>query len=110
MASNILFFFSLSLATEVQNIQIGEGNVPCGVAIPIHMVFPRLFTCPTLITNNFKVGKCEYETFRNLVNSFLYFCSYVLFCNVSEFEVNIVIVFQDDHLVTENFPIRLTRF
>ncbi|XP_034244512.1 vacuolar protein sorting-associated protein 26C [Thrips palmi] len=69
-------------ATEVQNIQIGEGNVPCGLAIPIHMVFPRLFTCPTLITNNFKV----------------------------EFEVNIVIVFQDDHLVTENFPIRLTRF
>ena len=47
-------------ATEVQNIQIGEGNVPCGLAIPIHMVFPRLFTCPTaLITNNFKVGELK---------------------------------------------------
>ncbi|GLG95709.1 Putative down syndrome critical region protein 3 [Gryllus bimaculatus] len=43
-------------ATEIQNIQIGEGNVPCGIAIPIYMVFPRLFTCPTLSTSNFKVG------------------------------------------------------
>ncbi|XP_046400677.1 vacuolar protein sorting-associated protein 26C isoform X2 [Ischnura elegans] len=68
-------------ATEIQNIQIGEGDVACGVAIPIYMVFPRLFTCPTLTTSNFKV----------------------------EFEVNVVILFQDDHLVTENFPIVLTR-
>jgi hypothetical protein len=44
-------------ATEIQNIQIGEGNVPCGMAIPIYMIFPRLFTCPTLSTSNFKVGK-----------------------------------------------------
>nr|CAD7568981.1 unnamed protein product [Timema californicum] len=43
-------------ATEIQNIQIGEGNVPCGMAIPIYMIFPRLFTCPTLFTSNFKVG------------------------------------------------------
>jgi len=28
---------------------------------------------------------------------------------VAEFEVNIVIVFSDDHLVSENFPIKLTR-
>ncbi|XP_013382522.1 Down syndrome critical region protein 3 homolog [Lingula anatina] len=69
-------------ATEIQNIQIAEGDVCRGISIPIYMVFPRLFTCPTLATNNFKV----------------------------EFEVNIVIVFQDDRLVTENFPIQLTRF
>ncbi|KAF4523834.1 hypothetical protein B566_EDAN008069 [Ephemera danica] len=68
-------------ATEVQNIQIGEGDIPSGLAIPIYMVFPRLFTCPTLTTSSFKV----------------------------EFEVNIVVVFQDDHLITENFPIVLTR-
>jgi len=67
--------------TEIQNIQIAEGDVCRGIALPIYMVFPRLFTCPTLSTSNFKV----------------------------EFEVNIVIVFQDDHLVTENFPIKLTR-
>ena len=29
---------------------------------------------------------------------------------VSEFEMNIVTVFADDHLVTENFPIKLTRY
>lgn len=69
-------------ATEIQNIQIGEGDVNHGIAIPIYMVFPRLFTCPTLVTTNFKV----------------------------EFEVNIVIIFHDDHLINENFPIRLTRF
>lgn len=68
-------------ATEIQNIQIGEGDVCRNVPIPIYMIFPRLFTCPSLNTNNFKI----------------------------EFEVNIIIVFQDDHLVTENFPIKLLR-
>lgn len=68
-------------ATEIQNIQIGEGDICRGVAIPIYMIFPRLFTCPTLCTSNFKV----------------------------EFEVNIVIIFHDDHLVNENFPIQITR-
>jgi len=68
-------------ATEIQNIQIGEGDVCRNVSIPIYMIFPRLFTCPTLNTSNFKI----------------------------EFEINIIIVFQDDHLVTENFPIKLLR-
>jgi len=67
--------------TEIQNIQIGEGNVMCGLPIPIYMIFPRLFTCPTLTTTNFKI----------------------------EFEVNVVVVFENDHLVSENFPIILTR-
>ena len=67
--------------TEIQNIQLADGDVCRGLPIPIYMVFPRLFTCPTLSTSNFKV----------------------------EFEVNIVVIFQDDHLVTENFPIILTR-
>lgn len=68
-------------ATEIQNIQIAEGDVCHGLSIPIYMVFPRLFTCPTLETTNFKV----------------------------EFEVNIVIVLHDDHLITENFPLKLLR-
>ncbi|XP_028277394.1 vacuolar protein sorting-associated protein 26C [Parambassis ranga] len=68
-------------ATEIQNIQIAEGDVCQGLSIPIYMVFPRLFTCPTLETTNFKV----------------------------EFEVNIVIVLHDDHLITENFPLKLCR-
>ncbi|XP_078264911.1 vacuolar protein sorting-associated protein 26C isoform X2 [Rhinoraja longicauda] len=69
-------------ATEIQNIQIADGNICQGWAIPIYMVFPRLFTCPTLETTNFKV----------------------------EFEVNIVVIFQDDHLITENFPLKIYRF
>jgi len=69
-------------ATEIQNIQIGDGDVCRGVAIPIYMIFPRLFTCPTLITSNFKI----------------------------EFEVNLVIIFEDNHLITENFPIKLIRY
>ncbi|KAI2660151.1 Down syndrome critical region 3 [Labeo rohita] len=68
-------------ATEIQNIQIAEGDVCRGLSIPIYMVFPRLFTCPTLETTNFKV----------------------------EFEVNVVIVLHDDHLITENFPLKLVR-
>ncbi|XP_028415571.1 Down syndrome critical region protein 3-like isoform X1 [Dendronephthya gigantea] len=69
-------------ATEIQNIQVGEGNVCTKLPLPIYMVFPRLFTCPSLATPNFKV----------------------------EFEVNVVVVFNDDYLITENFPITLTRF
>ncbi|CAG9770175.1 unnamed protein product [Ceutorhynchus assimilis] len=68
-------------ATEIQNLQIGDGDVPQNIAIPIYMVFPRLFTCPTLITTNFKI----------------------------EFEINIVVVFEDNHLITNNFPIILVR-
>lgn len=44
-------------ATEIQNIQIADGDVCRGLPVPIYMVFPRLFTCPTLETTNFKVGK-----------------------------------------------------
>ncbi|GJQ79415.1 hypothetical protein Trydic_g16274 [Trypoxylus dichotomus] len=68
-------------ATEIQNIQIGDGNIPHKTEIPIYMIFPRLFTCPSLIKVNFKI----------------------------EFELNIVIVFEDDYLVSENFSIILTR-
>ncbi|KAI1296876.1 hypothetical protein HDE_05219 [Halotydeus destructor] len=68
-------------ATEIQNIQIGDGDVCRNVPIPVFMVFPRLFTCPTLTTNGFKI----------------------------EFEVNVVVIFEDNHLVTENFPIKMIR-
>lgn len=44
-------------ATEIQNIQIADGNVCPKVQVPIYMTFPRLFTCPTLITKNFKIGE-----------------------------------------------------
>jgi len=68
-------------ATEIQNIQIGDGDLPHGLEIPIYMIFPRLFTCPTVIARTFKV----------------------------DFEVNIVLMFPDGRLVTKKFPLTLVR-
>lgn len=69
-------------ATEIQNLQIGDGDVFRNTPIPIYMVFPRLFTCPTLITPNFRI----------------------------EYELNVIVIFCDDHLVMENFKLFLSRF
>eukprot|EP00483_Globobulimina_turgida_P003902 UN03910 len=68
-------------ATEVQNIQLADGNVCHKFDIPIYMIFPRLFTCVTTISKSFKV----------------------------EFEINVVVLFKDQHMLTENFPIKLVR-
>lgn len=68
-------------ATEIQNLQIADGNVCPKIHIPIYMTFPRLFTCPSLQTRNFKIN----------------------------FELNLCIVFKDDYLITENFPLELFR-
>jgi len=67
--------------TEIQNIQIADGDVCRGLEIPIFMIFPRLFTCPTLSTRTFKV----------------------------EFEVNLVVMLENNSLISENFPIKLLR-
>jgi len=67
--------------TEIQNIQIGDGDVPRNIPLPVFMVFPRLFTCPTVAARTFKV----------------------------EFEANLVVMLTDGHLITENFPIKLVR-
>ncbi len=68
-------------ATEVQNIQIADGDPPRGIPISIHMIFPRLFTCPSVATKTFK----------------------------AEFAVNLVIMLEDGHLISENFPLQLVR-
>ncbi|XP_075678792.1 vacuolar protein sorting-associated protein 26C [Dermatophagoides pteronyssinus] len=68
--------------TEIQNIQIGDGDIGRLVPLPIYMIFPRLFACPTLITNNFKI----------------------------EFEIKIVIILDDNHIITENIPIKIIRY
>jgi hypothetical protein len=41
----------------------GDGDVIRKIPIPIYMVFPRLFACPTLSTPNFKIGKNVYPFF-----------------------------------------------
>ena len=68
-------------ATEIQNIQLVDGNIVSDLTVPIFMVFPRLFTCSSLTTRGFKV----------------------------EFEANLVVQFDDGHMVTENFPLKLVR-
>ena len=51
------------------------------MTIPIYMIFPRLFTCATILTNEFRV----------------------------EFDLNLVVLFEDSYQITENFPIILYR-
>eukprot|EP00761_Pharyngomonas_kirbyi_P008351 gb/GECH01008362.1/.p1 GENE.gb/GECH01008362.1/~~gb/GECH01008362.1/.p1 ORF type:complete len:303 (+),score=45.36 gb/GECH01008362.1/:1-909(+) len=67
--------------TEIQNLQLADGDVCQEFAIPIHMTFPRLFCCPTLHTRNFRV----------------------------QFEMNILILFSDGNQVIENYPLILYR-
>ena len=61
--------------------RIAEGDVARKLIIPIYSVFPRLFTCPTMLTKTFKV----------------------------EFECNLIIIFADGYMITENFPLLLYR-
>jgi hypothetical protein len=42
-------------STEIQNLQVGDGNVCKNLAIRLYMIFPRVFTCPTIVTDTFKV-------------------------------------------------------
>jgi hypothetical protein len=67
--------------TEIQIIQIGEGNICRNLTVPLYMVFPRLFSCPTLITSMFKI----------------------------EFELNFIVVYGEGYTLTENFPLTLYR-
>jgi len=67
--------------TEIQNIQISDGDVPRNFEIPIYMIFPRLFTCPSLGAPTFKV----------------------------DFEISIVVLFPDGTNVSEKIPIKLLR-
>lgn len=68
-------------ATEIQNLQIGDGDVARNMAIPIYMIFPRVFSCPSVLTDSFRI----------------------------EFEVNVIVQFEGSYSVTENFPIVLYR-
>ena len=68
-------------ATEIQTIQIADGDVCRNFVVPMYLIFPRLFTCPTMITETYRV----------------------------EFEVSLVIYFVDGYMVTETFPVELYR-
>lgn len=67
-------------STEIQNIQIAEGDVCRNQAIPLYTVLPRLFTCASLKTSGFGI----------------------------QFEVNLIVLFdQGQYAITETFPITL---
>jgi len=68
-------------ATEIQAIQIADGDVCRNLVIPLYMIFPRLFTCRTMATDTFKI----------------------------EFEINLIIAFTNGYMITEVFPIELHR-
>lgn len=67
--------------TEVQNIQIGDGDVQRDVVIPMHMMFPRWYTCATMQSSHLRV----------------------------EFEVNLVVTLEGHTQITQNMPIKLYR-
>ena len=42
-------------ATDIQCTQVAEGDVARGVELPIHLVLPRLYTCPSADTETWGV-------------------------------------------------------
>jgi hypothetical protein len=72
---------SLTEISEIQNLQIGDGDVNREVEIPLFMIFPKLFACSTVET---KITKLS-------------------------FEVNLIIVLVNGLVITENFPINTWR-
>lgn len=68
-------------ATEIQNIQVADGNVLPNLEIPLYMLFPNSYSCATYIHSDFKI----------------------------EFHVNLIVIFHNGYQLTENFPIRIFR-
>ncbi|KAJ6229613.1 vacuolar protein sorting-associated protein 26c [Anaeramoeba flamelloides] len=67
--------------SEIQSVQIVDGNITHDLEIPIFMLFPKLFTCPTVDTKSFKVT----------------------------FQINIIVQFTNNFIISENFEIDLIR-
>lgn len=49
----------ISEATEIQLIQIVEGNATRGIEIPFNMIFPKYFSCPNVQFREYSSN--EYE-------------------------------------------------
>lgn len=72
---------SITEVSEIQNLQIADGEVNRDVEIPLFMIFPRYFCCASLET---KIAKI---------------------C----FEVNVILVLVNGFVITENFPLNTWR-
>ena len=68
-------------ATEIQLIQVCDGNITKGIDIPLMMMFPKYFSCPNFSYKDYTV----------------------------EFEVNFIIILLDAFKITLNYPIKLIR-
>jgi len=68
-------------ATEVQNIQIADGNVIRFLELLVHMVLPRFYSTPSFSYKEFTVN----------------------------FEMNLIFIFTNGFKVTQNFPLYLYR-
>ena len=74
-------FEGKTFATEVQNIQVADGDVIREMEIPLYMMFPKIYSCPTVTHAKFSI----------------------------EFQINIIVIFVNGYQLTENFPIRIYR-
>ena len=70
-----------SEVSEIQNLQIGEGDVIRNLEIPIFMTFPRGFCCANLETKDASIS----------------------------FEMNLIIVLVNGVVIMENYPVNLWR-
>lgn len=67
--------------SEIQNLQIGDGEVNYNTEIPLFMIFPRFFSCASLDSKLVKLS----------------------------FEINVILVLNNGYVITENFPINTWR-
>jgi hypothetical protein len=72
---------SINEVSEIQNLQIGDGDVNKDVEIPLFQLFPRYFTCASVENKITKLA----------------------------FEMNIIVVLVNGFVITENFPINTWR-
>ena len=68
-------------ATEVQNIQVADGDCIENIEIPTYMLFPKIYSCASCTHKKFKIG----------------------------FQVNIIVIFHNGYQLTENIPVNVYR-
>ena len=74
-------FDEISEVSEIQNLQIGDGDVIRNLEIPVFMTFPRGFCCANLETKDVSIS----------------------------FEMNLIIVLVNGIVIMENYPVNLWR-
>ena len=69
-------------STEVQNIQVADGDCLDDIEIPTYMLFPKIYSSAT----------CEHKNFG------------------IAFQVNIIVIFHNGYVLTENIPVNVYRW